>query len=140
MHTSDFLNYLSVVYSCTIFGNSSARYVTFDTYANNMPWRATSCWGLHEYCSPPRSCDISIIFVFAHFDVMDCTLGMQMGSSKFCAIALISTVVATSIQLATLAVAPHFRTVRPGPYAFIFTFMVQYYRKCFSAQCMFFFF
>ena len=61
-----------------------------------------------------------------------------MGSSKFCATALVSTAITTSIQLATLAVAPHFRSVRPGPYAFIFTFMVQYYSKLLltSSQCM----
>lgn len=61
-----------------------------------------------------------LIYYFRQFE-------RQMGSSKFCAIALISTAVSTSIQLATLAVAPHFRAVQPGPYAFIFTFMVQYY-------------
>ena len=44
-----------------------------------------------------------------------------------------STAMATSIQLATLAIAPHFKTVRPGPYAFIFTFLVQYYSKLFLA-------
>jgi len=51
----------------------------------------------------------------------------QMGSNKFCAVALVSTAMATSIQLGTLAIAPHFKSVRPGPYAFIFTFLVQYY-------------
>ena len=54
-----------------------------------------------------------------------------MGSNKFCAVALVSTAMATSIQLGTLAIAPHFKSVRPGPYAFIFTFLVQYYSKFF---------